>query len=595
MPTLADVFASTFDRPTIARARAYVAEGRVRRLRCADDTLTATVTGSAAYLVTVDLHSADAEAVFPFDIDHLVTECTCPVGVACKHAAAVVLTWAAKQDWSLAEPTAAPAPARTAKAMPVMLPPPPIAADLDRVLVQPWQPRERLPMQQWLSNLLHRPGEGGRVAEPGQALVYVLTHHPERLSELPVATLGKAVQLAAGKGYIYACTETFAENLTLAAGLKLYGGLDCNQEWLYSGSGGTPTVIAPAAGVPLVLTSSADGVRLRGFQFVAPPGGAPGDSSIAVVATGVTGVIESSALIAGDAPPGGEGNDASPEPIGTTPDGNSGGDACTASSMVGAFGFTNDCGDSIGGTGGVGGAIVGESGAPGGPILGAEGGAGDTGSGWTCAANGGEGHNGDAAADGLPGKSGAALGKLAADGYRGADGGNGESGKPGQGGGGGGGRSGPQCAAGKVGAGGGSGGPGGCGGKGGGGGRAGGSSVGLLSLASSLTLLDVVVITGKGGTGGRGGMGQPGGSGGKGGSGGNGSLPGCTGGEGGRGGNGGTGGGGRGGHSIGIAHGGAPPLVKGGSITVGDPGSGGTSLGGNAGADGAVEKITSFD
>ena len=413
--------------------------------------------------------------------------------------------------------------------------------------------------------------------------------------ELPVATLGKAVQLAAGKGYIYACTETFAENLTLAAGLKLYGGLDCNQEWLYSGSGGTPTVIAPAAGVPLVLTSSADGVRLRGFQFVAPPGGAPGDSSIAVVATGVTGVIESSALIAGDAPPGGEGNDASPEPIGTTPDGTSGGDACTASSMVGAFGFTNDCGDSIGGTGGVGGAIVGESGAPGGPILGAEGGAGDTGSGWTCAANGGEGHNGDAAADGLPGKSGAALGKLAADGYRGADGGNGESGKPGQGGGGGGGRSGPQCAAGKVGAGGGSGGPGGCGGKGGGGGRAGGSSVGLLSLASSLTLLDVVVITGKGGTGGRGGMGQPGGSGGKGGSGGNGSLPGCTGGEGGRGGNGGTGGGGRGGHSIGIAHGGAPPLVKGGSITVGDPGSGGTSLGGNAGADGAVEKITSFD
>lgn len=413
--------------------------------------------------------------------------------------------------------------------------------------------------------------------------------------ELPVATLAKAIKLAAGKGYIYACTETFAENITLTAGLKLYGGLDCNQEWLYSGSGGTPTVIAPATGIPLVLTSSADGVRLRGFQFIAPPGGAAGDSSIAVIATGVTGVIESSQLLTGDALAGGDGSDASPDPIEPTPNGVPGDTACSSSNMVSAPGDTNDCGDSSGGAGGVGGTSAGGSGAPGGPAAGAAGGAGDTGNGWTCAANGGDGHSGADAVSAGAGKGGSALGKLAADGYHGADGGNGENGRPGQGGGGGGGRSGPQCMAGKVGAGGGSGGAGGCGGKGGGGGRAGGASIGLLSLASSLTLLDVVIITGRGGSGGKGGAGQPGASGGKGASGGNGTLPGCTGGDGGRGANGGSGGGGRGGHSIGIAYGGAPPVVEGGTITINDAGAGGPSMGGNAGADGAAVEIQSFD
>ena len=183
MPTLAHVFASTFDRATIAAAQDYVAEGRVRRLRVSEDTLTATVTGTEAYAVTVDLH-ASAEAVFPFEIDHLVTECTCPVGVDCKHAAAVLLTWAAKEGWPISERDEARRPAKPAAA----LPPPPAALDLERIRAQPWQPRERMPMQQWLSNLLHRPGEVEHAAEPGQALVYVLAHHPERLNVLLVAT-----------------------------------------------------------------------------------------------------------------------------------------------------------------------------------------------------------------------------------------------------------------------------------------------------------------------------------------------------------------------------------------------------------------------
>ncbi len=265
-------------------------------------------------------------------------------------------------------------------------------------------------------------------------------------SDKPVATLAKAVQLAAEKGHIYACTQTFAENLVVTAGLKLYGGPDCNQSWLYSGSGGTPTVIAPAAGIPLVLTSSADGARLRGFQFVAPSGGAPGGSSIAVLATGVTGVIESSQLLSGDALAGAPGSDASPDANGPTSDGALGGDACKATSQIAALGSTNLCGDSTGGAGGVGGLSTGGKGGAGGPGAGGQGGAGDPGSGWTCA-SGGDGYSGADAGKGASGPGGSTLGKLAADGYHGADGGNGESGNPGQGGGGGGGRAGSRARA----------------------------------------------------------------------------------------------------------------------------------------------------
>jgi hypothetical protein len=67
-----------------------------------------------------------------------------------------------------------------------------------------------------------------------------------------------------------------------------------------------------------------------------------------------------------------------------------------------------------------------------------------------------------------------------------------------------------------------------------------------------------------------------------------------AGGDGGDGGTGGVGGGGRGGHSIGIAHVGTPPLVKGGVVTLGAAGPGGTSMG-NAGADGAAVEIQLFD
>ena len=419
--------------------------------------------------------------------------------------------------------------------------------------------------------------------------------------DLPVATLTKAVSLAVGKGYIYACDQTFTENLVLTTGLRLYGGLDCNAEWLYLGPGGNPTILAPPAGVPLILKSGADGVRLSGFQIIAPDGGAPDGSSIAVLATGAKGVIVRSQLIAGAGVSGADGGDASPNAAAPAQNGAAGGAVCSASSVAGGVGPSNECGTSYGGTGGVGGISAGGVGAAGGPSSGGVGGVGDPGGTWTCDSKGGEGfgHKGADGGKGNSGQGGTALGKLAEDGYHGADGGQGSPGIPGRGGGGGGGRAGSQCSVpGRAGGGGGSGAPGGCGGKGGGGGTAGGSSFALVSVASSLTLTDVTLTAGNGGRGGRGGLSQPGAEGGKGGPGGSGapaSLIGCSGGDGGRGGDGAPGGGGRGGHSIGVAYTGSAPVLKGGSITFGVVGAGGPSSNNNAGAEGVAMEVQGFD
>jgi hypothetical protein len=416
--------------------------------------------------------------------------------------------------------------------------------------------------------------------------------------DLPVATLGKAVALAKANGHVYACAEAFAENVVLAAGVTVHGGLDCTKGWAYPGPGASFTALKPSTGVPLSLTSGAVGVRLASIQVNAPGGGAPGGSSIAVLATGATAAFEDSQLNAEDALSGDDGVDASPLMDAPAPDGLSGASACSAATVPGGVGLPNACDDSIGGDGGVGGPAAGGDGTASLPSPGALGGAGDPGNGWTCASSlgAGFGHAGVDGGSGAAGDAGMTLGQIDMDGYHGAAGGDGDPGRPGQGGGGGGGRSGPQCAAGMGGASGGAGASGGCGGKGGGGGRAGGSSIGILSLGSTLTFRNVTITTGNGGRGGKGGAGQPGALGGKGGPGGGaGVLAGCAGGDGGKGGSGGVGGGGRGGHSIGIAYDSAfpPPAKSPPTFMVGSAGPGGPSDG-NAGHDGVAVPTQAF-
>ena len=414
--------------------------------------------------------------------------------------------------------------------------------------------------------------------------------------DLPVATLAKAIELAGAKGHVYACNQSFPENLVVTTGVTLFGGLDCTKNWAYAGPDGNPTVLTPPAGVPLSLLGGAEGARLKSFQIVALADGTMGGFSTGVIAAGATAVIEDSQIFAADALSGADGLDASPDMDAPAPDGAAGGAACSAGAVVGGLGPKNMCGDSTGGNGGDGGLAVGGAGAASWPAPGAAGGLGESGVGWTCGSGLGSGHLGLDGASGAPGGGGLSLGQIGMDGFHGADGGDGDPGQPGQGGGGGGGRAGPQCGAGKSGASGGSGAPGGCGGKGGGGGRAGGSSIGILSVTSKLTLKNVVITAGNGGRGGEGGDGQPGALGGKGGPGGTdtGTLAGCAGGNGGRGGSGGVGGGGRGGHSIGVAHDGSFVTPKDGSITVGSAGPGGPGSSNNAGAEGLAKDIRVF-
>jgi hypothetical protein len=418
-------------------------------------------------------------------------------------------------------------------------------------------------------------------------------------ADLPVATLVKAVELAAGKGHVYACQQTFVENLVLTQGVSLHGGLDCIAGWAYTGPLAPPTVLAPVAGVPLVLKNGPDRAHLRSFHLLAPPGTAPGESSIAVIAAGSTAVITDTRLEAGDASSGVDGVDASQTPNPAAPDGLAGGNACSAASVPGGSAKDNTCNTSTGGKGGDGGLVSGGAGLAGMPSPGGAAGAGESGAGWACAPSG-LGKDGSPGGDGLNGAAGLSLGQITENGYQGANGSDGDPGQPGSGGGGGGGRAGAQCS-GKAGAAGGGGAPGGCGGKGGGGGMAGGSSIGLLSVGASITLKNTVITTGNGGLGGRGFAGQPGAIGGKGGVGGMGmgaAPAGCAGGAGGAGGHGGIGGGGRGGHSIGVAHDGAFSLPKGNSIVVGSAGPGGTSTNGNvtgnAGAEGTSADTVKF-
>lgn len=410
----------------------------------------------------------------------------------------------------------------------------------------------------------------------------------------PVQSLKQAVMLAlGGEKRIYACAEEFAGAVELPAGIALYGGLDCGgmpRSWKYVGEKTKTTITAEVETIPLTLASGS-GTKLFDLHVLAKEAVNAGGSSIAVVADQVTAEITGCVFEAGDAKGGASGmpysSAASAGAMGAK-----GGDACSASTVLGGDSIASMCGtsDSISGQGGTGAALSGGSGSPGLPDSAMNGG---TGEGAMACTPGTKGN------DGMPGTQGlgaTGLGAISKSGFAGVIGMPGLLGPPGQGGGGGGGAKGgmalDKCpVAGMTGgAAGGSGGSGGCGGAGGKGGNSGGSSIALLSLGSALTFSAVTLTTGAGGKGGDGGSGQDGGFGGPPGLGGtvtgmSGLNPGCNGGPGGSGGKGGQGGGGIGGHSIALAFTGTAPAKSGWVATTGAFGVAG--LGGGAAGAGA--------
>lgn len=421
----------------------------------------------------------------------------------------------------------------------------------------------------------------------------------------PYKTLQKAIDNAGSKR-VYACDSTpYAESLTVAAPVEIYGGFDCAKGWGWTATGRS-VLNGPEGAVTLTLTKQADGSKVQGFSITAASAGVgtKGESSIGVAVDDIAATLISCEVTAGDATAGEDG--VTPADVVTNganaplPDAMTMNACINPASLVGGPAAMTTCDDGVsaGGVGGKGGITgtdsgdgqMGTDGTPPDATKG-KGGAGQTII--DVCAVGVAGKDGDSGADGAAGIS---PGALSLSGVASTEDTDGKSGSKAQGGGGGGGaKSGVFCA-GAVdgnGASGGGGGAGGCGGKGGGGGKAGGSSIAILSLGTKLALTEVSLKTGKGGDGGKGAIGQSGGDPGLGATGGaksgiGASKPGCKGGDGGLGGLGGPGGGGRGGHSVGIAYVNAPskaPVLKG--FTGDTEGSGGTAGPGNVMGDGA--------
>ncbi|MCC6557579.1 MAG: PGRS family protein [Polyangiaceae bacterium] len=410
----------------------------------------------------------------------------------------------------------------------------------------------------------------------------------------PVRTIAKAIEIAGAKGgRVYACAETFEENVEVPGGVTLFGGLDCANGWAWIGETTRTTVTAPGV-IPLRLRGGEGAARVEDVHVVAPSIDAAdpsmrGRSSIAAVAEGIAVELSRCVLEAGDAAPGVDGPSFATSAMGGAV-GNAGNEACSDNLVDPGLEQLNDCGtpgdntdDSVGGVGGTGNVNSGGPGANGLPDGAMNGGTGE--SAGVCTA----GTTGDTGVDGTPGAGATGLGTISASGYVGPAAADGTRGLPGQGGGGGGGSKGGtaagQCVAGSAGgASGGSGGAGGCGGLGGKGGGPAGASIALISLGATLTFDAVTLRSGRGGTGGVGGQGQSGGTPGGGGPGGAvpGGLsnlnPGCLGGNGGPGGTGGRGGGGLGGHSLGIAFQGSAPPTEGLTVETGDAGLGGAGV-----------------
>ncbi|EYF01482.1 EBNA-1 protein [Chondromyces apiculatus DSM 436] len=418
--------------------------------------------------------------------------------------------------------------------------------------------------------------------------------------DAPLRTMAVAIQVArSGPQRLYACAETFAEAVSLPAGLEVWGGLDCTRSWAYVGED-AKTAIVPVPGlIPLRVVAGSGRATIADVRAEAASAVQAGGSSIAVlVETSAAADILRSDLRAGDGAHGVKGNSGGSVSASAGAPGAPGAPACSATTVSGGAGALSVCHGytSAGGTGGIGGVDVGGPGTRGTPEPYMNpAGDGLGGAGWSTGMSCGHGMFG---ADGDPGAHGQGavhtwgISEL---GWSGPAGEDGSAGRPGQGGGGGGGaRAGaPFCGAALGGASGGGGGAGGCGGAGGKAGGAGGASLGVLTLGGDVTLRATSISTGRGGDGGDGGPGQEGGPGGIGGVAGarvNGSPLGCGGGSGGAGGKGGHGGGGAGGPSLGILFPfGASPLQDA-AIRTGEAGKGGLggepSVPGSAGEDG---------
>jgi hypothetical protein len=406
------------------------------------------------------------------------------------------------------------------------------------------------------------------------------------------ATITWALNHRAGKANVYVCTGSYAEKVTIAQAVGVFGGLSCaGGVWSYSGA--RTSVASPSNDYALKIDTVAGAVVIEDMAFSSPSGSGQdsqgnGRSSLGAIVSGSAQVtLRRCAFAAGNGDRGTDAlmasnyGDGATAPAGYQNSGATGGGGgvagCTSGSSAGGRGGDGAVGSTQGADGG---ASPMPTTNPGQSLDGL----GGTGGANSCG-NGDPGANGAGGAAGAPATK---LGSLTGSGWAPSPGGAGGSGNPGQGGGGGGGKS-----TAKVG--GTGGGAGGCGGAGGPGGGGGGASIALACVASMVSLDSCVLTAKSGGQGGKGADAQVGQAGGP--SPTNGSA--CFGGYGGNGAGGSGGAGGTGGLSacvvyMGSAPAGSPACTLG---SAGMPGAGGKGAAGGdnmqgnpgtAGADGAV-------
>lgn len=388
---------------------------------------------------------------------------------------------------------------------------------------------------------------------------------------LPSLTEGIAAAVASNR-YVFACADTFDEQVTITSGVSIYGGReDCTKGWTLKADGAT-TVNGPVDKISMVIDTPGH-ITLENVDVKAPAGTMGSKSSIAVLVNQAEAEFKNCKFTSQDAFKGDDGAVTAPDSALNGTPGLPGKAVCAPGNHLGGAAAVKSCGGATstggkGGDGGAAGAMSGGNGADG--TLTSPAGTGDHGNGQTSAATCTTGKDGGDGGNGADGAGATGIGSITAAGYTGASGGTGGTGTPGIGGGGGGGSKGtsaPISTACSIsdptnyyGASGGSGGSGGCGGKPGNVGGPGGSSIALVIVSAVSVKFDAVTLTpGKGGAGGQGGTGQSGGTQGAPGAGGDandggGLKLGCAGGAGGTGGAGGPGGGGQGGHSLGLAY-----------------------------------------
>ncbi len=378
----------------------------------------------------------------------------------------------------------------------------------------------------------------------------------------PKKTIQAAVTAALASGSdVYVSGGDYAESVSLASGVSMYGGF-LHGTWERD----TASYQVKIQGGTIALDGSGVGdCIIDGFSIASSNAANYGGGSYGVRLINSTVTLRDCRITAGNGAPGHDGS--------TGSEGAPGGNGSTGGSGIADIGpladanvYGGDGGTSAagrnGGNGGFGGwCLLGDSmdggdGSPG--INGTPGGAGGlTINPGTDGFHGSNGTDGSPGSNGSGGSSGAITGNL----WISSIGANGGKGNPGNGGGGGGGGGGQFWAAefyylAGEGNGGGGGGGGGSGGNGGICGGGGGASFGVLLIESTVTVAKCIIISGNGGSGGNGGNGGNGGSGGNAGNGGDNATDevgaGGNGGNGGKGGAGGPGGGGAGGPSFAI-------------------------------------------